>query len=109
MKARIDKRDLAHLASFPASERAKILERLTSVRPVEQVVLDGSNDFEKALLKLRKEGYALIDVQRQETAFTCIWHRKTRSLFNGAGADVTMLLWEMHERGSETTVLSWRF
>ena len=108
MKARIDKRDLAHLASFPASEKARILERITSVQPIEQVVLDGSNDFEKALLKLRKEGYALIDVQRQETTFTCIWHRKTKSLFTGARADVTMLLWEMNERGTETTVLSWR-
>src|SRR5262245_13221670 len=103
MKARIDKRDLAHLATFPTAEKARLLERITSVRPVEEVVLDGGNDFEKALLKLRKEGYALIDVQRQETTFTCTWHRKSRSLFNGAGADVTMLLWEMHERGSETT------
>lgn len=108
MKARIDKRDLAHLASFPASEKARILRRITSVRPVEQVVLAGNNDFEKALLRLRKEGYALIDVQRQETTFACTWYRKTRSLLNSAGADVAMLLWELQERGSETTVLTWR-
>ena len=108
MKARIDKRDLAHLASFPASEKARIFEHITSIQPVERVVLDGSNDFEKALLRLRKEGYALIDIQRQETAFTCTWYRKAKSLFIGAGADVTMLLWEMQERGSETTVLTWR-
>ena len=109
MKARIDKKDLAHLASFPTSEKARIFERITSVPPLERVVLDGGNDFEKVLLKLRKEGYALIDLQRQETAFTCIWHRKAKSLFNSAGADVTMLLWEMQERGPETTVLTWRF
>ncbi len=108
MKARIDKRDLARLASFPARERARVLERITSLQPIERVVLDGGNDFEKALLKLRKEGYSLIDVQRQETAFTCVWHRKTKSLFNGAVADVTMLLWELLERGPETTVLTWR-
>ena len=108
MKARIDKRDLAHLASFPAAEKARILKRIALIRPVEQVVLVGANDFEKALLKLRKEGYALIDVQRQETTFTCVWHRKTKSLFNGAGTEVAMLLWELQERGAETTVLTWR-
>jgi hypothetical protein len=50
----------------------------------------------------------LIDVQRQELSFTCTWYRKVKSLFNGAGADITMLLWELQDRGPETTVLTWR-
>jgi len=108
MKARIDRRDLAHLAAFPGDQKASVLQKIMSLQPVERVVLDGTNDFEKALLKLRKEGYGLIDVQRQESAFTCTWYRRTTSLFNGHGADITMLLWEMQERGAETTVLSWR-
>jgi len=108
MKARIDRRDLAHLEAFPGDQKAKVMRRIMSLQPVERVVLDGGNDFERALLKLRKEGYGLIDVQRQETAFTCIWYRQTKSLFNGAGADITMLLWEMQDRGAETTVLTWR-
>ena len=47
-------------------------------------------------------------MQRQEVSFCCTWFRETKSLFNGAGADVAMLLWEMQEKGTETTVLTWR-
>ena len=108
MKSRIDEKDLAYLETFPGDRKAKVMRRIMSVHPVERVKLDGDNGFEKAVLKLRKEGYNLIDVQRQEIAFTCIWFRETKSLFNGAGADVAMLLWEMQEKGAETTVLTWR-
>ena len=108
MKARIDRRDLAHLEAFPGDQKAKVMRKIMSVQPTERVVLDENNGFEKAVLKLRREGYGLIDVQRQEIAFSCIWYRKTKSLFNGAGADVAMLLWELQERGCETTVLTWR-
>ena len=108
MKARIDRRDLAHLEAFPGDQKAKVMRKIMSVHPTERVVLDEDNAFEKAVLKLRREGYSLIDVERQEIAFSCIWYRKTKSLFNGAGADVAMLLWEMQDRGCETTVLTWR-
>jgi len=109
MKSRIDDKDLAYLEAFPGDRKAKVMRKIMSLQPVERVLLDGDNGFEKAVLKLRKEGYNLIDVQRQEIAFSCIWYRETKSLFNGAGADVAMLLWEMQEdRGTETTVLTWR-
>jgi hypothetical protein len=109
MKYRIDDKDLAYLEAFPGDRKAKVMRKIMSLQPVERVLLDGDNGFEKAVLKLRKEGYNLIDVQRQEIAFSCIWYRETKSLFNGAGADVAMLLWEMQEEhGTETTVLTWR-
>ena len=109
MKSRIDEKDLQHLEAFPGDRKAKVMRKIMSLQPTERVLLDGDNGFEKAVLRLRKEGYNLIDVQRQEIAFTCIWYRETKSLFNGAGADVAMLLWEMQEeRGTETTVLTWR-
>ena len=108
MKSRIDHRDLEYLEAFPGDQKAKVMHKIMSLQPTERVVLDEDNAFERAVLKLRREGYGLIDVQRQEIAFTCIWYRKTKSLFNGAGADVAMLLWEMQERGAETTVLTWR-
>lgn len=109
MKSRIDERDLEHLEAFPGDQKKKVMRKIMSVQPVERVLLDGDNGFEKAVLKLRREGYNLIDVQRQEIAFSCVWYRQTKSLFNGAGADVAMLLWEMQERGGcETTVLTWR-
>ena len=109
MKSRIDERDLEHLEAFPGDQKALVMQKIMTRPAVERVVLGGDNGFEKAILKLRREGYGLIDVQRQETAFSCIWFRRTKSLFNGAGADVAMLLWEMQERGDvETTVLTWR-
>jgi hypothetical protein len=108
MKSRIDRRDLEHLETFPGDQKAKVMRKIMSLQPTERVVLEEDNAFERAVLKLRREGYGLIDVQRQEIAFTCIWYRKTKSLFNGAGADVAMLLWELQERGAETTVLTWR-
>ncbi len=109
MKTRIDKRDLAHLEAFPGDQKAKVMRKIMSLQPTERVLLDSANSFEKAILKLRKEGYSLIDVQRQEISFACVWYRETKSLFNGNGADVAMLLWEMlEEAGTETTVLTWR-
>jgi hypothetical protein len=108
MKSRIDQTDIEHLETFPGDQKAKVMQKIMSRQPVERVVLDGDNDFERAVLKLRREGYSLIDVQRQEIAFSCIWYRKTKSLFTGAGADVAMLLWELQDRGCETTVLTWR-
>jgi len=108
MKSRIDEKDLRHLEAFPGDRKAKVMKRIMSMQPTERVLLDGDNGFEKAVLKLRKEGYGLIDVQRQEVSFCCTWFRETKSLFNGAGADVAMLLWEMQEKGTETTVLTWR-
>ena len=109
MKSRIDQRDLEHLEAFPGDQKSMVMWKIMSLPPVERVVLGGDNDFEKAVLKLRREGYGLMDVQRQETAFSCVWYRRTRSLFNGAGADVAMRLWEMQDRGNvETTVLTWR-
>lgn len=108
MKSRIDHKDLEHLEAFPGDQKAKVMQKIMSLQPTERVLLGGDNDFERAVLKLRREGYGLIDVQRQEAAFSCIWYRKTKSLFNGAGADVAMLLWEMQDPGVETTVLAWR-
>ena len=109
MKSRIDDKDLRHLEAFPGDQKAKVMRKIMAMQPTERVRLDGDNSFEKAILKLRKEGYSLIDVQRQEVSFTCIWHRETKSLFNGNGADVAMLLWEMQEeKSTETTVLTWR-
>jgi hypothetical protein len=40
------------------------MRKIMSLQPTERVLLDGDNSFEKAVLKLRKEGDSLIDVQR---------------------------------------------
>ena len=56
MKSRIDEKDLRHLEAFPGDRKAKVMKRIMSMQPTERVLLDGDNGFEKAVLKLRKEG-----------------------------------------------------
>jgi hypothetical protein len=73
VKSRIDRRDLEHLEAFPGDQKEKVMRKIMSVQPTERVVLGENHGFEKAVLKLRREGYGLIDVQRQEIAFSCIW------------------------------------
>ena len=109
MKARITDEDMAALQSFPHATRVSVLQRIMQRKPAESVVLDGDNAFEKTILKLRREGYALIDLQRQDIAFTTVWYRKGKALFGNAGSDVAMLLWEMQEPSASTTVMTWRF
>ena len=109
MKSRIDRKYIEHLEAFPGDRKAVVMQRIMSLMPTERLVLDGDNDFEKTVLKLRREGYGLIDLQPQETAFSCIWYRRSKALFSRAGADVAMLLWEMQDpTGPLTTVLTWR-
>ena len=109
MKSRLDHKDMEHLQAFPGERKEMVLRKIMSLMPAERLVLDGDNDFEQAVLRLRREGYGLIDLQRQDTAFSSIWYRRSRALFSRAGADVAMLLWEMQDPpGALTTVLTWR-
>ncbi|MBI2752549.1 MAG: hypothetical protein HYX46_03400 [Betaproteobacteria bacterium] len=106
MKSRIEQADLEHLEAFPGEQKALVMRKIMSLLPAERVVLDGDNDFEKTVLKLRREGYGLIDLQPLEQAFSCVWYRRSKALFRRA--DVAMLLWEMQNPGALTTVLTWR-
>ncbi len=60
------------------------------------------------MLKLRRDGFRLIDLQRHDTAFSTLWYRKGKSLLGLAAEDVAMLLWELEESGASTTVMTWR-
>ena len=54
MKARITDADMAYLHHFPDAERSTVLKRIMARKPAESVVLEGENDFEKTILKLRR-------------------------------------------------------
>ena len=109
LKSRIHDEDIEHLEAFPGERKAAVMHKIMSLMPAGRVVLSGDNDFEKTVLKLRREGYGLIDLQPHEQAFSCIWYRRSKALFSRAGADVAMLLWEMQDPpGALTTVLTWR-
>jgi hypothetical protein len=99
--------DRKHMQKFSAHRKAQVMEKIMSLTPVRSVVCDGKNQFEKTILKIHREGYRLIDMQAQETAFTTVWYHKDRSLLGGS-ADVIMVLWEGSEDGDSTTIMNWK-
>jgi hypothetical protein len=107
MSTRITDVDRAHMQAFPQEHKAVVMEKIMSVKPLQTVVHQGGNHFEKAVLNMHRESYELIDLQPHETAFTTLWYRKNRS-FLGKKADVTMLLWEDGEVSDSTTIMTWQ-
>lgn len=108
MRVRINNDDLKHLQAFSDARKSAVLQKIMSNPPAKTVVLDGNNDFEKTLLRLRRDGFGLIDLQPQETACTSVWYRRRPSLLKRPGEDVAMLLWETRERGEATTLITWK-
>ena len=108
MDTRITETDLHHLNAFPHERKAPLMQRIAAHEPNLRSRHDGKHDFEKTLLKLRREGFALIDLQSQEAAFTSVWYRKGEGmLLARRRPEVTMVVWEYEESGSFTTVLTW--
>ena len=108
MDTRINDRDIKHLHSFPVDRKSVLMRRVMSQKPDRTVKFTGNDDFEKQLLKLREDGYKLIDLQRHEHSFSSTWYRRGLSLLGRERVQVTMLVWEQDEPSSSTTVLSWR-
>ena len=112
LKSRINDIDLAHLNGFPATTKAWVLEKIMSLTPIMSTTSREAHHYEKALMRLRDEGYHLIDLQPQETVFATVWYRKKHSLLSKR-EDVVMLLWDCgcaeDADGSDSTmVMSWR-
>jgi hypothetical protein len=108
MDARINNEDMKHLQSFSDARKTAVMQKIMSHPPAATMVLDGNNDFEKMLLKLRRDGFGLIDLQPQESACASIWYRRKPALLKRPGMDVAMLLWETLERGEATTLITWK-
>ena len=108
MNPRLRLEDMSHLRAFPVVHKILVMERVTARRPVKTVILDGDNDFGRTVVKLRRNGFGLIDLKPEETAFATVWYRKKRALLERPGGDVAMLLWEAHNHGGATTLMTWR-
>src|SRR5688572_33342712 len=80
MKARISSEDMQFLRRFSEPQKSEVMQRIMSRRPEKTVVMDGDNEFEKTLIRLRRDGYGLIDLQPQEAACSSIWYRRKPSL-----------------------------
>jgi hypothetical protein len=108
MNARINSEDMKHLRAFSDNHKAVVMQKIMSHPPARTVVLDGNTDFEKTLIKLRRDGFALIDLQPQETACTSVWYRREPALLKRPREDVAMLLWETQDLGEATTLITWK-
>lgn len=107
MSTRINNDDMSHLQNFSAAQKTAVLRKIMSHPPARTVVMEGNNHFEKTLIRLRRDGYGLIDLQPQETACTSVWYRRKPALLRTRG-DVAMLLWEAQLDGEATTVITWK-
>ena len=99
--------DRAHMQAFSQERKAAVMAKIMTLTPLQTVVHQGGNQFEKAVLNMHREKFLLIDLQPHETAFTTVWYRDSR-LFLGKQSDVTMLLWEDGEVCDSTTIMTWR-
>ena len=102
----INDRDREHMQSFPGDVKAQLLSKINSLQPIGCMVSNGSISFEKAMINIHREGYALIDLDPYETAFSSVWYRKSRKLRGGV-TEVIMLMWEENENSDTTTVRHW--
>jgi hypothetical protein len=108
VKSRISDDDLAHLERFPQGRKAELLQQIRMLRPYENATLFGENDFEHSMLRLRRARFGLIDLQRHDTAFSTVWHRRRLTLLGGFHTEVAMLNWELQDGAATTTFAAWR-
>ena len=100
--------DIAHMNAFPARDKHRLMDKIMSQTPFSTEVRSDSNHYEKSLIRLRKDGYALIDIQPLETALTTVWYHKGVMRGRFTLEDVTMMLWETQPSGDTTTIMVWR-
>ena len=108
MTANIGESDILHMNDFPAGDKGRVMGRIMSLAPLSTEVHSKRNDYEKSLLLLRKDGFALIDMQPMETALTTVWYHRSVMRARFAREEVTMLLWETQAAGEATTLIRWR-
>ncbi len=106
IKTRINDSDIERMNAFPANEKTRIMETINSLTPLSNQANSEPNYYGKTMMRLRDEGYSLIDMQSYETALTMVWYHKSRMPYSRV--DVTMILWELQEDGETTTVITWR-
>ncbi len=104
----ITEADRQHLESFPLERRAMLMQRILARDPDKSIELSGKLDFERTLRRLRRDEYALIDLQLHETAFYSVWFRKSGGVMDWRRMEVAMVLWDARGgRASVTTVQTW--
>jgi hypothetical protein len=108
MKTRINEYDTQHMKRFPAAKKMRVMSQIQSLTPLSSEQRTETHHYEKAMMRLREDGFDLIDMQSLETALTTVWYRERRSLPWHKHVDVKMVLWEFQPTGDTTTVMTWR-
>ena len=107
LAAHINEEDRQHLRAFPRERKARLMERILAREPDKSAQLEGKLDLDKALFRLRRDGYALIDLQLHGTAFSSVWYRKSDGVLDRRRTEVALVIWVLHERGPASTVQTW--
>ena len=103
----INEEDRQHLEAFPRERKATLMQRIAARDPDKSVQFDAMHDIEKTLLRLREDGFRLIDLQQQETTFSSLWYRKSDGVTGWRRAEVAMVVWALDEETPATSVLTW--
>lgn len=107
MSAGISDDDFRHMEAFPQEQKVTLMRKIMSRPSAETMVLTRKNDFERAILRLHRDGFGLIDLQTQETACATVWYRKKPKFLKSIKGDVAMLLLEAQEHGEAATLITW--
>ena len=106
MKLQLTEQDMQQLHAFPAHRKAHLVNTIMARRPTRELTCTSNTQYDIAILKLRKSGYVLIDLQPMETAFTSLWYRRKSKLLGLSAAEsVVMLVWEMGDDDSDVSAL----
>jgi hypothetical protein len=103
---RITSIDLEHMRTFSTRRKQQVMGEIMSRVPTSNSVVTGHNQYEKTILRLRKEGFRLIDLQPQEHMLTSVWYRNAGSIIGMRRLEVVMLLWEVEDDLTHLTL--WR-
>lgn len=103
---RITDDDLDHMNAFPAGKKLDLIGKIMSCTPATSAALTGNNHYERAILRLRRDDFQLIDLQPQEFLFTSVWYRKCLSVMRMPRVELAMLLWISEEE--LTNLTTWR-
>ena len=94
---------------FPPTKKARVMTKIMALVPLNSDQRTESHHYEKVMLRLRSEGFELIDMQPLETALTAVWYRrKGRFAFGFSAEEVKMVVWESQNARDTTTVMTWR-
>ena len=102
----ITDKDRRHMNAISPVHKVRLMRRMMGGAPTEERCYRGNANYVKAILRLRASGFRLIDLQRQETAFTAVWYGRNTSLLGRLLSEaIALVVWELDPQHEEITTL----